>query len=55
MDLGKSRKGVQGLIAGGGPVLPQHNSEFRRLAMIVLSKPIGAGALERNWADVKTV
>jgi hypothetical protein len=33
----------------------RHNPEFRKLAMVVLSKPIGAGAPERNWADVKTV
>ena len=33
----------------------RHNPEFRKLAIVVLSKPIGAGAPERNWADVKTV
>ncbi len=27
----------------------------RKLAVVVLSKPIGAGAPERNWADVKTM
>jgi len=27
----------------------------RRMAMVVLSKPTGAGAPERNWADVKAV
>jgi len=33
----------------------RHNPHMRKLGMIVLSKPIGAGAPERNWADVKTV
>ena len=33
----------------------RHNPEYRKLAIVVLSKPIGAGAPERNWADVKTV
>ena len=31
------------------------NGRARRVAMVVLSKSTGAGAPERNWADVKVV
>ena len=31
------------------------NGHARRMAMVVLSKSTGAGAPERNWADVKVV
>ena len=31
------------------------NGHARRVAMVVLSKSTGAGAPERNWADVKVV
>ena len=30
-------------------------SMIRRLAMVVLSKPVGCGAPERSWADTKSV
>ena len=28
---------------------------LRRIAMVVLSKPVAAGVAERNWADTKTI
>ena len=31
---------------------PKH---VRRVGMVMLSKPTGAGGAERNWADVKVV